>query len=148
MSLQARIESEYLAAYKAKHEIKVAVLRLLKTAIKNRQVELMRPLADGEILDVVARQVKQRKESIEQFTAAGRMDLADRESAELALLGEYLPKPLSESELGAAIDAKVAELGAQGLKDMGKVMQAVMDAYKGRIDGKRASELVRARLSS
>ncbi|MCM0754311.1 GatB/YqeY domain-containing protein [Desulfovibrio aminophilus] len=148
MALQARIESDFVAAYKAKESVKVAVLRMLKTAIKTRQVELCRPLEDDEILDVIAKQVKQRRESIEQFNAGGRPDLAEKEAAELDELSGYLPKALSDEELAQAVDAAIAALGASGLKDMGRVMQAVMDAHKGQVDGKKASALVRGRLSA
>ncbi|HMM38151.1 MAG TPA: GatB/YqeY domain-containing protein [Desulfovibrio sp.] len=148
MGLQARIESDFVAAYKAKESVKVAVLRMLKTAIKNRQVELCRPLEDGEILDVIAKQVKQRRESIEQFNAGHRPDLAEKEAAELEQLADYLPKALSDEELAAAVDTAIAALGASGLKDMGRVMQAVMEAHKGQVDGKKASALVRGRLSA
>ncbi|HBE93842.1 MAG TPA: glutamyl-tRNA amidotransferase [Desulfovibrio sp.] len=148
MALQARIETDFVTAYKAKETVRVAVLRMLKTAIKNRQVELLRPLDDGEILDVIAKQVKQRRESIEQFTSGNRPDLADKEARELEMLVGYLPQALTEAELTAAIDAVVRELGATSLKDMGRVMQAVLEAHKGQVDGKKASELVRARLSS
>ena len=148
MALQARIETDFVTAYKAKETVRVAVLRMLKTAIKNRQVELLRPLDDGEILDVIAKQVKQRRESIEQFTSGNRPDLADKEARELEMLMGYLPQALTEAELAAAIDAVVRELGAASLKDMGRVMQAVLEAHKGQVDGKKASELVRARLSS
>lgn len=148
MALQARIETDFATAYKAKETVRVAVLRMLKTAIKNRQVELLRPLDDGEILDVIVKQVKQRRESIEQFTSGNRPDLADKEARELEMLTGYLPQTLTEAELAAAIDAVVRELGATSLKDMGRVMQAVLEAHKGQVDGKKASELVRARLSS
>lgn len=148
MALQARIETDFVTAYKAKETVRVAVLRMLKTAIKNRQVELLRPLDDGEILDVIAKQVKQRRESIEQFTSGNRPDLAEKEARELEMLVGYLPQALTEAELAAAIDAVVRELGATSLKDMGRVMQAVLEAHKGQVDGKKASELVRARLSS
>ncbi|MES9995240.1 GatB/YqeY domain-containing protein [Desulfovibrio aminophilus] len=148
MGLQARIESDFVAAYKAKESVKVAVLRMLKTAIKNRQVELCRLLEDGEILDVIAKQVKQRRESIEQFNAGHRPDLAEKEAAELEQLVDYLPTALSDEELAAAVDTAIAALGASGLKDMGRVMQAVMEAHKGQVDGKKASALVRGRLSA
>lgn len=100
MSLSARIEMDYVTAFKAKKTDEVAVLRMLKAAVKNKQVELRRELADNEILDVVARQVKQRLESIDQFRAAGRRDLADIEERELLVLRTYLPAPLSSQESG------------------------------------------------
>ncbi|WP_243359394.1 GatB/YqeY domain-containing protein [Fundidesulfovibrio terrae] len=146
MTLQEQIEKDFLVAYKAKEEVRVAVLRMLKTAAKNRQVELLRPLADEEVLEVIARQVKQRQESIEQFRLAGRGEMADREAAEMAVLKGYLPTQLSPEETAAAVDAAIAETGASSAKEMGKVMQAVMAKHKGRIDGKVVNELVRQRL--
>ncbi|WP_243311140.1 GatB/YqeY domain-containing protein [Fundidesulfovibrio agrisoli] len=148
MNLQEQIEKDFLSAYKAKEEVRVAVLRMLKTAIKNRQVELLRPLTDEEILEVIGRQVKQRLESIEQFRQGGRAAMAEREEAELAVLKAYMPTQLTPEETAAAVDAAIAETGASGPKEMGKVMQAVMARFKGRIDGKAVSEIVKARLSS
>lgn len=148
MSLGDRIEKEFLAAYKAHDEVRVAVLRMLKTAIKNRQVELLRPLSDDEVLEVIARQVKQRQESVDQFRQAGREEMARREEAEMLELRAYLPAQLSAEETAAAVDAAIAATGAAAMKDMGRVMQALMAAHKGRIDGKAAGELVKARLSS
>ncbi|WP_243439483.1 GatB/YqeY domain-containing protein [Fundidesulfovibrio soli] len=148
MNLQEQIEKDFLSAYKAKEEVRVAVLRMLKTAIKNRQVELLRPLTDEEVLEVIGRQVKQRLESIEQFRQGGRAAMAEREEAELAVLKAYMPTQLTPEETAAAVDAAIAETGASGPKEMGKVMQAVMARFKGRIDGKAVSEIVKARLSS
>ena len=148
MNLQEQIEKDFLSAYKAKEEVRVAVLRMLKTAIKNRQVELLRPLTDEEILEVIGRQVKQRLESIEQFRQGGREAMAEREEAELAVLKAYMPTQLTPEETAAAVDAAIAETGASGPREMGKVMQAVMVRFKGRIDGKAVSELAKARLSS
>ncbi|HWR02718.1 MAG TPA: GatB/YqeY domain-containing protein [Humidesulfovibrio sp.] len=147
-TIQGRIESDYIAAYKAKDTVRLAVLRHLKTAAKNREVEILRPLTDDDFLEIIARQIKQRRESLEQYEKHGRTDLAAVESAELAVLQDYMPTALTEAELAQAIDRLVAETGAQGPKDMGKVMQALTLAYKGRYDGKKASEAVRARLSS
>jgi len=147
MSIQGRIESDYIQAYKAKDTVRLAVLRHLKTAAKNREVEVLRPLTDDDLLDLISRQVKQRKDSIEQYEKHGRTDLAAVELAELDVLVEYMPKPLSEAELAAIIDRLVAETGASGPKDMGRVMQALTLGYKGRYDGKMASEAVRSKLS-
>ncbi len=147
MSLQKTIESDYIKAYKAKDEVKVAALRMLKAALKNRQVELLRELTDGDVIEIVGRQAKQRKESIEQFDAAGRMDLSSREREELIILEAYLPAQMSDEELAAAIEAAVAEVQASSMKDMGAVMKALMAAHKGRFDGAKASAAVRARLS-
>lgn len=148
MSLSERIEKDYVTAFKAKKTDEVAVLRMLKAAVKNKQVELRRELADNEILDVVARQVKQRLESIDQFRAAGRRDLADIEERELLVLRTYLPAPLSSQELAEAVDSIIQNTGACGVKDMGRVMSALLVDYAGRVDGKEASLLVRTKLSS
>ncbi|MDP2847983.1 MAG: GatB/YqeY domain-containing protein [Humidesulfovibrio sp.] len=147
MSIQGRIESDYIVAYKAKDTVRLAVLRHLKTAAKNREVEVLRPLNDDDYLEIIARQIKQRRESLEQYEKHGRAELAAVEAAELSVLQDYMPAPLTEAELVQAIDLLAKETGAQGAKDMGKVMQALMLAYKGRYDGKKASEAVRARLS-
>lgn len=149
MSLSQKIDKDYIEAYKAKATVKVAVLRHLKTAIKNRMVEEKADsLPDDVVMDLIAKQVKQRRDSFDQYTKAGRDDLAKTEAEELVELEQYLPKGLSEEELTEAIDIAIAELGASGIQDMGKVMQAVMAAHKGRVDGKMASTLVKSRLSA
>lgn len=148
MSLAVAIEKDFLAAYKAKDQLKVSVLRMLKAALKNRQVELLRELSDEDVLGVVAKQVKQRQESVEQFTSAGRTDLADKEAAEQAVLESYLPARLGEAELAALVAEAVAETNAAGMKDMGRVMQLLLAKVAGRADGKLVSQLVRARLSA
>ena len=150
MSLPERIDSDYVRAYKAKDALRLSVLRMVKTAVKNRLVDLRRPggsLDDSEMLDVFIKEAKQRQDSIEQYTSAGRPDLAAREADELAILRDYLPKALSPEELAAAIDAAVAELGATGPRDMGRVISAVMGACKGRADGKEVAAAVKQRLS-
>lgn len=148
MNLSARIESDYLAAMKARDELRVGVLRMLKAAAKMRQVELRRALTDDEFLDVVAKQAKQRRESVEQFAAADRADLVAKEERELVVLLAYMPAPLSDAELAEAVAAAVAELDARSMKDMGRVVQSVLAAHKGRVDGKRVSVAVKARLAS
>ena len=150
MSLFEQIEKDYIQAYKAKDSVRLTVLRLLKTAVKNKLVDLCRPggtLDDGEMMDLIIKEGKQRQDSIEQYTAAGRSDLADKEAAELVVLQSYLPKPLSDEELTAVIDAAIAETGASSPRDMGKVISAVMAAHKGRVDGKVLSAAVKARLA-
>ena len=146
MTLTERIEKDYISAYKAKDALRLGVLRLLKTAAKNLQVELRRPVEDGELLDLVMKQAKQRMDSIEQFRSAGREDLASKEEAELGVIREYMPQPLSAEELATAIDAAVVASGATSMQDMGKVMASIMADYKGRVDGKALSAAVRARL--
>ncbi len=150
MTLSERIEKEYIVAYKAKDQLKLDVLRLLKTAAKNLLVELKRSsgsLDDAEMLDVILRQAKQRQDSITQYRDANRNDLADREAAELEVLQEYLPSMLTEEELQAVIEKAIADTGASSPQEMGKVMNAIMAEYKGRVDGKVLSNKVRASLA-
>ncbi len=147
MSLLSRLERDFIDAYKAKDETRVAVLRAAKTAAKNKQIELRRELADDEVFDVLAKEAKQRKESIEQFNAGGRPELAAKEEAELAVLAAYLPSQFSDAELNDVIDALIQETGASAVKDMGAVMQALNASHKGRFDGKVASALVRQKLA-
>ena len=148
MNLQARIESDSLIAMKARDALTLGVLRMLRAAAKMLQVELRRPLTDEEFFDVLAKQVKQRRESIDLFAKANRADLVEKEERELAVLIAYLPAPLTDDELAAAVNAAVAELAASTMKDMGKVVQSVLAAHKGRVDGKRVSDAVKARLAS
>ena len=145
MTTAEKIEKDYLEAYKAKDKVRLGTLRLLKTAAKNLQVELMRPLTDADYMDVLLKQAKQRQDSIEQYTAAKRLDLAEQEAAELAVLREYLPQPLTQEELLEIVDKTVTPLLGEGMKAMGKTMQSIMAEYKGRVDGKAVSDAVKAR---
>ena len=126
MSLLSRIEQDYITAYKAKDALRLSVLRLIKTALTNLSVDKRRDVTEEEAVDVVLKQAKQRQDSIEQYTAAQRPDLADKEAAELVVLKEYLPKALGQEELQALIESTVAELGATSPKDMGRVISAIM----------------------
>ena len=146
MSFAEQIEKDYIQAYKAKDQVLLGTLRLLKTAAKNKQVELMRPLDDDDYMNVILRELKQRQDSIEQFTAAGRMDLAEKEAAEAAVLQAYLPAQLSEEELAEVVEKTCAPLLDGGMKNMGKAISAIMAEYKGRVDGKAVSAAVKARL--
>ncbi len=150
MTLSERIEKDYITAYKAKEQLTLDVLRLLKTAAKNMLVELKRTqgsLDDAEMMDVILRQAKQRQDSIVQFNDANRPDLAEKEAAELKILQIYLPQPLTAEELSEVIEKTIADTGAQSPKDMGKVMGLITSAYKGRVDGKVLSEMVRTKLT-
>lgn len=146
MSIAEQIDKDYIQAYKAKDQVKLGTLRLLKTAAKNRQVELMRPLEDDDYMDVLLREVKQRQDSIEQYNAANRPDLAEKEAAEAAVLQGYLPSQLSEEELAEVVEKTVAPLLDGGMKNMGRAISAIMAEYKGRVDGKAVSAAVKARL--
>ena len=148
MSLSQQIQTDYLAAYKAKDALRLSVLRHLKTAATNLSVELKRDVNDDELLDVVLKQAKQRQDSIEQFNAGGRDDLAAIEEAELLVLKDYLPQMLEGAELEKAVNEAMQKTGASTARDMGKVMASLMEDYKGRLDGKAVSALVRSKLQA
>lgn len=148
MSLSETLERDYITAYKAKQTIRLGVLRLVKTSIKNFQVQHLRPATDDDIMDIIAAQCKRHKDSIEQYTAAGRPELADKEAAEMEILNGYMPTQLTGEELTAAIEAAIEQTGASGLREMGRVMQQLLSANKGRIDGKVASDAVKAALQA
>jgi uncharacterized protein YqeY len=132
---------------KAKDAPRLSALRMLKAAIMNKGIEKGRDLEDAELLQVVSSLVKQRRDSIEQFSKAGRTDLVDKETAEIAVLEAYLPPAATAAEIEAAVSAAVAETGASSAKDMGKVMKAVMPMLAGKnADGKAVNEAVRRKL--
>ena len=134
-------------AMKSKNQGRLVPLRMLKAALMNREVEKGRGLDENEARQVVAGLVKQRRDSIEQFTKGGRQDLADKETAEIAILETYLPPAVDAADLEREVDAAVAATGAASAKDMGKVMKAVMAALAGKtVDGKAVNELVRRKL--
>jgi len=141
------IESAMRAAMKARDAVRVSTLRLVMAAAHNRQIELGRELTDAEVVEVLDRQVKQRRESIELYRKGGRPELADAEEAELAILREFLPEPLTDAELERLARDAVAATGASRPADMGRVMGALVPQTKGRADGKAVSELVRRLLS-
>lgn len=147
MTLTDTITADIATAMKAKDAARLTPLRMLKTALTAKSIEKGRALEPAEDLQVVAALVKQRRDSIEQFEAAGRHELAAKERAEIAVLETYQPPAAGDGEIAAAVDAAVTATGANSAKDMGKVMKAVMAALAGRtVDGKRVNELVRARL--
>ena len=147
MKLIDRISSDIAAAMRAKNQAALAPLRMAKAALMNREVEKGRPLDEAESQQVIASLIKQRRDSIEQFTKGGRMDLASREEAEIVELESYLPPPVAVADLEREVEAAVAETGAATPKDMGRVMKAVMARLAGRtVDGRLVSDLVRKRL--
>jgi uncharacterized protein YqeY len=148
MSLEQKLTTDIGTAMKAKDATRLTALRMLKTALMNKSIEKGRALEQGEEMQVVASLVKQRRDSIEQFTAGGRADLAAKEEAEIGVLEGYLPPPVSSEELERAVSDAVAQTGATGPKDIGKVMKAVMAGLAGKtVDGKKVNELVRSKLS-
>jgi len=149
MSIVERVERDLPAALKAQEALKLSVLRMMKAALKNKQIELGKPLADTEAVAVLRTLVKQRRESVEAFRQGGRLDLAEKEEAEIKIVESYLPTAASDEEIDAAVAAAVAETGAAGPKDLGKVMKVAMVKLAGKnVDGKRVNEKVRAKLGA
>jgi uncharacterized protein YqeY len=144
--LKARLVDEMKQALKAGEKVRLGALRMLSASIKNREVELRRELNDEEVVEVAAREVKQRKESAEIYDGASRPELAEKERQEQAILEAYLPERLSDEEVAALVDEAVAATGASGPGDLGKVMGHVMARAKGRVDGATVNRLVRQRL--
>jgi uncharacterized protein YqeY len=142
-----RIQSDLTAAMKEKDELRLSVLRMVKSALKHKEIEKMRPLDDLESLQVLQTMVKQRRESVDQFRRGGRPDLADKESKEIAIIGQYLPAAPSDEEMHHAIEAAIDEESADSLKQMGAVIKAARARLEGRaVDGKVLSDKVRERL--
>jgi uncharacterized protein YqeY len=148
MSLEQQLSADIAVAMKARDTVKLGTFRMLKTALTNKSIEKGRALEPAEELQVVSMLVKQRRDSIEQFTAGNRLELAVKEQAEIDVLETLLPPAASAGEIATAVEQAVAETGATGPKEMGKVMKAVMAALGGKsFDGKAVSEAVKARLS-
>jgi uncharacterized protein len=149
MSLEQTLGPDIVTAMKAKDQTRLTALRMLKTALTNKSIEKGRALEAAEELQVVSMLVKQRRDSIEQFTKGGRQDLAQKEQAEIEILNGYLPASASDEEVTDAVMKAIAETGATGAKDMGKVMKAAMAGLAGKtVDGKKVSEIVKAKLGS
>jgi uncharacterized protein len=149
MTLFERIGKDITAAMKARDQGRLAPLRMAKAALMNREVEKGRTLDQAESEQVIGSLIKQRRDSIEQFTNGGRQDLAAREAAEVGILEAYLPPPVDATQVEAAVDQVIAETGAGSVKDLGRVMKAVMARLAGQtVDGKVVSELVRRKLGA
>ena len=150
MSLIEQIQQDITAAMKAREEQRLSTLRMVKTALKNREIEKMAPLDDKESQPVLTTLIKQRKESVEQFTKGGRQEMADKEAAEIIVIESYLPKAAGEEEIVAGVKAAIAEMGSPTMKDMGAVMKNAMARFAGggmRVDGKVVSEAVKKELT-
>lgn len=145
--MQKKINEEMVAAAKAKDKIKLSAIRMLKTALHNKEIDLMRPINEPEIIQVISALVKQRKDSIEQFAKGGRQDLVEKEEAELKILQAFLPAQMSDQDVDVLIKKAISEVGAVSVKDMGKVMKILMPQITGKADGKAAGEKVKALLS-
>ena len=147
MSLKARIQEDVKAAMRAHERERLSALRLITAAMKQKEVDERVELDDAQVLVVLDKMVKQRRESIDQYQQAGRDDLVSREQFELDIIQQYLPEPLDEVALGELIGQTIDELGASSLRDMGPVMNALRAHVQGRADMKAVSETVRARLA-
>src|SRR5947207_4293765 len=151
MSLTEQIQTDITAAMKARDEARLSTLRMVKAALKNRDIEKMAPLDDKEAQQVLSTLIKQRKDSVEQFTKGGRQEMADKEAAEIKLIETYLPKAAGEEEIVAGVRAAIAEISpAPAMKDMGNVMKAAMARFAAagmRVDGKVVSEAVKKELA-
>ena len=146
MGLRETIDTDIKNALKSGAKDKLSALRMLSAALKNKQIDKRRPLTQEEIVETVRSLIKQRKDSIDQYAKGGRQDLVDKETAEVVVLEVYLPWQLSREELDAMVRDAVTQTGAQGAKDMGKVMKALIPMVGGRADGKLVSELVKQTL--
>lgn len=147
MSISERLSDDLKKALKAGDRETLSVIRMIKAAVKNREIDKGAALTDDDFNGVLMSLVRQRKESIEQFSKGGRQDLVEKETRELSVLQSYLPQQLSEEELKAVVKNAAEETGANDLKDMGRVMRLVMERVKGRADGRLVSELVKKVLS-
>jgi uncharacterized protein len=149
MTLSERITRDIADAMKARAQVKLSALRMVKAALMNGEVSKGRALDEAESQQVLASLIKQRRDSIEQFTNAGRTDLVEKETAEIGVLEQYAPPAVSAADLEQAVDAAISETKATSPKDMGRVMKAVMGAFAGKtVDGKAVNELVRKRLGT
>jgi uncharacterized protein YqeY len=148
MSIKKKIESEMILAAKAKDKLKLSALRMIKTALHNKEIDLKRELNETEMLQLLSSLAKQRNDSIDQFKKGGRMDLVEKEEAELGIIQGFMPEQMTEKDVEEEIGKAIAEVGATGVKDMGKVMKVLMPKVTGKADGKLVSELVKKKLSS
>jgi hypothetical protein len=150
MSLVEQIQKDIVAAMKAREEQRLSTLRMVKSALQHKQIEKMAPLDEKESQAVLPTLIKQRKESVEQFTKGGRQEMADKEAAEIVLIESYLPQAAGEAEVVAGVKAVIAEMGAPTMKDMGNVMKQAMARFSAagmRVDGKVVSEAVKRELA-
>lgn len=147
MSIKENIEKDFVKAMKEKETLKISTLRMVKAAIKNSEIDKRGELEDQEIVKLLDGLIKKRQEAIQLFREGGREDLATKEEQEIAIIENYLPKVLSEEEIIKIVDETIREVQAESVRDLGKVMKAVMEKFKGqRVDGKMVNNLVKNRL--
>lgn len=146
MSLAERLNDDMKQAMKAQDKFRLSTIRMVRASVKNQEIELRRPLEDNEVLEILSREVKQRKDSLQEFTKAGRDDLTKDLEAEIAIIAQYLPEQLTEEEIKAIVTQTIQETGASSKADMGKLMGALMPKVKGRADGKLVNQIVQQSL--
>ena len=147
MDLEERLVDEMKQAMKSNDRVKLSTIRMIRTAVKNKEIELRKKLEDDDVLRVIQGMVRKGEESIEQFRAGGRMDLVGKEAQEIEILKSYLPPSLSQEEIVTVIEQTITETQSASLKDLGKIMKAVMAKLAGKADGKLINQLVKERLS-
>lgn len=147
MNLSERLNEDMKQAMRSQDKFKLSVIRMVRSAIKNIEIDQRRTLDDNEVLEVLSREIKQRKDSLQEFSKAGRDDLTENLQAEIAILMEYLPQQLTEEEVKAIVQQTIQEVGASSKADMGKVMGALMPKVKGLADGKIVNQYVQQLLS-
>jgi len=142
MNLSERLNDDMKQAMKDREKFKLSAIRMIRSSIKNQEIDLKRPLDDNEVLDILSREIKQRKDSLQEFEKAGRDDLAKDIAAEIEIISVYLPVQLTEEEIKEIVQQTIQETGASSKAEMGKVMTALMPKVKGRADGKLVNTLV------
>jgi len=147
MDIQERVSSEMVKAAKDKDKETLSALRMIKSALHNREIDLKDQFGEKEILQVLSSMIKQRKDSVEQFRNGGRPELAQKEEKEIEVIRRFMPEQMSEEEIQAEIEDAIKEVGAEGVRDMGKVMKILMPRLTGKADGKAVGEAVKTRLS-
>ena len=146
MSLSERLNDDMKAAMRGQDKFRLSVIRMLRSSIKNVEIDQRKTLTDNEVLEILSRELKQRKDSLQEFEKAGRGDLAESVKAEIEIIATYLPEQLSEEELTVIVRETIAEVGASTKADLGKVMAALMPKVKGRADGKLVNQIVQRSL--
>jgi uncharacterized protein YqeY len=147
MALRERLVEEMKSAMKAKEGLRLSVIRMVRSAVKNKEIELKKELDDQEIIEIITTLVKQRRESIKLFQEAGRNELVLKEETELGILLDFLPKQLERHEICEIVAKAITDCGAQGVRDMGKIMKIIIPHVSGRADGKVVNEIVKQKLS-
>lgn len=142
MNLADRLNEDMKQAMRAQDKFRLTTIRMVRAAVKNQEIELRRPLEDNEVLEILSREVKQRKDSLQEFGKAGRDDLATAVASEIDIISEYLPTQLDEEEIKTLVTQTIQETGASSKADMGKLMGALMPKVKGRADGKLVNQIV------